>query len=95
VPCTVGADGVTRSARASAPPKNAARVAKVKAMFAEKRLRGEIAASESADETLDELEREAHAGRTVKLDLRLASGEKIHWAEAARALGPLDLRVPP
>jgi hypothetical protein len=41
----------------------------------------------SSEESLDELERDAHAGRTVKWDLRLAPEEKIAWSRAAQALG--------
>jgi hypothetical protein len=41
----------------------------------------------SAAENLDELERDAHAGRTIKLDLRLAPDEKVAWSEAARVRG--------
>jgi uncharacterized protein (DUF1778 family) len=41
----------------------------------------------SPAETLEELERDTRAGRTVKLDLRLAPDEKVAWSEAARAKG--------
>jgi hypothetical protein len=48
----------------------------------------EAAAGEpSPAENLEELERDVHAGRTAKLDLRLAPDEKVAWSEAARVRG--------
>jgi hypothetical protein len=47
----------------------------------------------SPAETLEELERDTRAGRTVKLDLRLAPDEKVAWSEAARAKRDDDERV--
>lgn len=60
-------------------------IEKVEASFAEQRSRGQ--APGSSEETLAELERDAHAGRDVKFDLRCSADEKLRWAEAARALG--------
>jgi Mobilization protein NikA len=39
------------------------------------------------EESFEELERDAHAGRTVKFDLRCSADEKLRWAEAASTLG--------
>jgi hypothetical protein len=41
----------------------------------------------SPAEGLEELERDTHAGRTVKWDVRCAPDEKVAWSEAAHALG--------
>jgi hypothetical protein len=41
----------------------------------------------SAAENLDELERDTHAGRVQKIDLRIAPDEKVAWSEAARVRG--------
>jgi hypothetical protein len=45
------------------------------------------------EESFEELERDAHAGRTVKFDLRCSADEKLRWAEAASTLG-LSVREP-
>jgi hypothetical protein len=43
--------------------------------------------SPSPAEVLEELERDVHANRHLKWDLRVAADEKIAWAEAARVRG--------
>jgi Protein of unknown function (DUF1778) len=66
------------------PEENALLVEKVRAHFAEQRSRG---VDSSADETLEELERDSNAGRTVKWDVRTTPEEKLRWSYAAQALG--------
>jgi Protein of unknown function (DUF1778) len=57
-------------------------------MYAQKRARGEIGTPPtSSSEALEELEQDAHAGRTLKWDLRLSPEEKVAWLRAAQALG--------
>lgn len=75
------------------PEERARYVERVKEMFAAKRARGEIegAVAEvepvAPEETLDELEQDANAGRVLKWDLRLSPDEKLRWNRAALALG--------
>ena len=67
--------------------ERAAWVAKVRETFAEKRARGEIESPPSAEETLDELERDQNAGRVLKWDTRLSAEEKERMYRAASLLG--------
>jgi alkanesulfonate monooxygenase SsuD/methylene tetrahydromethanopterin reductase-like flavin-dependent oxidoreductase (luciferase family) len=57
----------------------------VRATFAEKRSRGELPGT--PEQALEELERDAHAGRDVKFDLRLAPDEKVAWSEQRGCAG--------
>ena len=67
--------------------QRSALVEKIRAGFAEQRSRGQAPVSATPDETLAELERDAHAERTVKWDVRTTPEEKLRWAEAASTLG--------
>ena len=67
--------------------QRSALVEKIRAGFAQQRSRGQTPVSATPDETLAELERDAHAERTVKWDVRTTPEEKLRWAEAASTLG--------
>jgi Mobilization protein NikA len=70
--------------------ENAALVERVKAMFAERRARGEAPGTlepTTPEHALEQLEDDQRAGRTVKWDVRTTPEEKLRWAEAASTLG--------
>jgi DNA invertase Pin-like site-specific DNA recombinase len=69
------------------PEERAAYVERVRAMFGEKRQRGEPGRPPTPDETLAELEQDQSAGRTLKHDYRCSPEEKARMHEAAAAMG--------
>ena len=66
-------------------------IERVRATFAERRSRSEHFTS--SEEKLDELEQEAHAGRSVKFDLRLLSRRETQMGGSCTRARPLGLRV--